>query len=89
MRDIVPVFCDKCALLALAQLDGAPLCADCLLSQVERLSSDAIERIGPLELEEASYSPLDDRGERQHHLATRFRGGQEGSKRATSFAQQR
>lgn len=89
MRDIVPVFCDKCALLALAQLDGAPLCADCLLSQVERSSGDAIERIGPLELEEASYFLLDDRVERHHHVTTRFRGEHEGSKRATSFAQQR
>lgn len=31
-----PIFCDHCSLLALAELDGAPLCAECLLDEIKK-----------------------------------------------------
>ncbi len=47
-----PIFCDNCSLLALAVLDGAPLCIRCLQSELA-LSEDPnhVNKISPLEFE--------------------------------------
>jgi hypothetical protein len=46
-----PIFCDHCATLAVAELDGAPLCTDCILVE---LAGDAeatfAGRVTPLHL---------------------------------------
>ena len=50
----VPIFCDTCSCLALAELDGAPLCTDCLLSAVrDRNPEETTATIAPLTLEPA------------------------------------
>jgi hypothetical protein len=46
-----PVFCDECSSLALAELDGAPLCLACILAALEREAEPALAgRIEPLHL---------------------------------------
>ena len=49
---IPPVFCDQCPLLALALLDGDPICGECLLAAVARGGAAALDgRIEPLPLQ--------------------------------------
>ncbi len=43
-----PIFCDDCATLALATLDDAPLCADCLQALLDKGDVRLVERIAPL-----------------------------------------
>ena len=46
-----PMFCDNCSLLALAVLDGAPLCLDCLLDELKNSTdSNPISKVQPLNL---------------------------------------
>jgi len=44
-----PVFCDQCPLLALALLDGAPVCTECLAAALASEGIDALAgRVEPL-----------------------------------------
>lgn len=44
-----PVFCDNCSTLALAKLENAPLCEECLIKSVMSAQQDDItEKITPL-----------------------------------------
>ena len=49
----MPIFCDNCSSLALASLDGAPLCAACLEAAIDQLDDSAVSRarIEPLAFE--------------------------------------
>ncbi|MBN2526812.1 MAG: hypothetical protein JXR76_10490 [Deltaproteobacteria bacterium] len=48
---IQPVQCNACGRLALAQLEGTPLCARCLFSRIDlRQFKDLRETISPLPL---------------------------------------
>lgn len=45
-----PIFCDNCSSLAVAELDGAPLCIKCLLETLKKGEYNIIsEHIAPLE----------------------------------------
>jgi hypothetical protein len=45
----LPIFCDNCPALAMAELDTAPLCEKCLLRAVNRSTDlEIAERIEPL-----------------------------------------
>ncbi|MCP4604535.1 MAG: hypothetical protein GY847_29105 [Proteobacteria bacterium] len=45
----IPIFCDNCSSLALAELDGAPLCEHCLLEAVQQSKDlQLIRKITPL-----------------------------------------
>jgi hypothetical protein len=45
----LPIFCDNCSALAMAELDTAPLCEKCLLRAVNRSTDlEIAERIEPL-----------------------------------------
>ncbi len=45
-----PIFCDNCSSLAVAELDGAPLCIRCLLETLKRGEYSIIsDHIAPLE----------------------------------------
>jgi hypothetical protein len=45
------VFCDDCSSLALAELDGAPLCEACILAAVAGATEHSLAgRIAPLHL---------------------------------------
>ena len=47
-----PIFCDNCSLLALATLDGAPLCLDCLQAALKGISNPKMfGKINPLKSE--------------------------------------
>ena len=49
----LPIFCDNCAALALAELDSAPLCGECLVKAVKRAGKNPIaSRIEPLKFNE-------------------------------------
>lgn len=49
----LPIFCDNCATLALAVLDGAPLCEHCLMEAVHLADDREIaRRIAPLQFKE-------------------------------------
>ncbi len=51
-----PVFCDNCSSLALAEADGAPLCAGCLTAFVLAApSAQMAEQIVPLELKPTPF----------------------------------
>ena len=48
--DQMPVFCDHCSMLCLAELDGELLCAECLMAALASLGEyGAIGRIVSLE----------------------------------------
>ena len=49
----LPIFCDNCATLALAVLDGSPLCEHCLMEAVHRSKDREISlKIAPLQFKE-------------------------------------
>ena len=52
VRSESPVFCDSCSSLAVAELDTALLCTDCLLGELERAADReaAIAAIRPIEV---------------------------------------
>lgn len=45
-----PIFCDQCPKLALAKLDGAPLCSTCLIRKIDG-APQLIEKIEPFLIE--------------------------------------
>ena len=53
-----PIYCDECATLALATLDGAPLCSKCLLEVVHNGDPAIIGRIEPLAFDTTSFTAL-------------------------------
>ena len=61
----LPIFCDNCATLALAELDDAPLCESCLMDAVNQSADRQIaNRIAPLQFREPrmvakSFTPFD------------------------------
>ena len=49
----LPIFCDNCSALALAELDAAPLCEKCLAKAVDRIDGIHLaSRIEPLKFTE-------------------------------------
>jgi hypothetical protein len=56
-----PIYCDECATLALATLDGAPLCAKCLLEVVQNGDPAVIGHIEPLAFDTTSFTALNTR----------------------------
>lgn len=52
MRELEPpIFCNHCPLLALALLDGEPVCAECLAAEVAHEGVEALcVRVEPLRL---------------------------------------
>lgn len=66
-----PIFCDNCSLLALASLDGAPLCIDCLQEElIKRNDPRLVDKICPLLPSGGRYT---DPTERSMASGTRFR----------------
>ena len=51
-----PIFCDDCASLALATVDDAPLCANCLQARLSRSEIRATARIEPLQFDDSAMS---------------------------------
>lgn len=62
MNDLIPpIFCDNCSSLSFAELDGAILCAKCLLSAIAAAADPtAVRRISPIEF--LPYEPAEQRG---------------------------
>jgi hypothetical protein len=60
IRTSTPVFCDNCSNLALAEFDGAPLCAECLLYAVKTggIAQASHNNIAPLGTERSTYLPF-------------------------------
>ncbi len=52
MNHNLPIFCDNCATLALAELDSAPLCGACLMRALSQSSHSLTSKIKPLEFNE-------------------------------------
>jgi hypothetical protein len=52
----VPVFCDECNALAVAILDGAPLCMKCLTETLQQ-HQDAVPAIRPLRVSAYPWPP--------------------------------
>ncbi len=49
----VPIFCDNCATLALAELDDAPLCERCLMEAIQGSDDREIAlKVTPLRFKE-------------------------------------
>ena len=47
-----PIFCNNCPLLAVAELDGEPLCMNCLQEELANSNERSpLNKIGPLPLE--------------------------------------
>ena len=67
-----PIFCDQCATLALAMLDGAPLCAKCLMAEVECKDAPLVNRIEPLRFDYIRFvfSPSRDADTLSHSTTT-------------------
>lgn len=55
-----PVFCDLCANLAAAELEGAPLCMTCLLREVSghEMRADNLRQVAPLRLSTWRDTPV-------------------------------
>jgi hypothetical protein len=56
MYNDLPIFCDNCSALALAELDAAPLCERCLVKAVDRAKSvHIISQIEPLKFNQPKF----------------------------------
>jgi len=58
-----PMFCDNCSYLAMAVLEGAPLCMGCLMEELKSSSNPSLVNevkpldLDPIDFKEASRNP--------------------------------
>lgn len=56
-QNIHPIYCDRCHLFSLAELDGKTFCTDCLVSEIETNNGAEVRNIRPLKVR-TKVSPL-------------------------------
>jgi hypothetical protein len=57
-----PLFCDNCSSFSFAELDGAFLCADCLLAAIATETEPGLKRLRIVPIEFTPIGPLESPG---------------------------